>query len=153
MARKVEILPATAGHIPAIVANLREEDRIELSHYRISPTATLVTSLDASEKAWTGLIDGEPVCMFGLGRGEFLLGEMRPWLVGTVAMEKHAVTFLRKCKGVVAEMLDISPSLGNYVWEGNRRSMQWLKWLGFSIGDELVLPHAKFYRFEMKKEG
>jgi hypothetical protein len=150
------IVPATAEHIPAIAADLREADREELRAVGcMDPLDCMFHGLAHSEKAWTGLIDEEPVCMFGAVPASILGNVGRPWMVGTNRLDKHPLVFLRRCKreGCLGEMRERFDVLTNYVDVRNTRAIEWLMWLGFDVRFEPVRigPYKMpFLRFEMR---
>lgn len=147
-----EIIPATLEHAASIAANIREADREELRLLGWEPGRVLRLSLAASFIAWTGTVNGVPICMFGVAPGGFI-GEGRPWMIGARDLDRHAMIFLRRCKGQVEEMLSITSLMVNYVHTENRRAIQWLRWLGFEI--EEAQPYgpfeAPFHRFTMRR--
>ena len=148
-----EIVPATAEHIAPIAYHVREADREEFWAATYSlPVDVMRRGLRVSDKAWTGLIDDVPVCMFGVASAGLLGGVGRPWMVGTDHLDRHALLFLKRCRKVVAEMVALFPILENYVDSRNVRAIMWLKWLGFKMYDAapvgvLGIP---FIRFEMR---
>lgn len=155
MARNIpEIIPAAADHIPVIGKMVRTEDRRELEALDMSPDLALRVSLRSALAAWTGTIDGVPVCMFGVSPGE--LGEGRPWMIGTEKLDEPlvAVIFLRRCRGQVARMLELAPVLANYVSVENVRAIQWLRWLGFTIAPSVPWGRRRqpFHRFELRRK-
>ncbi len=130
----VEVVPALAEHIPAIAAAMRAADRQEVAAASgRSPGAALHCSLRVSIEAWTGLIDGRPVCMFGLGCPSLLGGVGVPWLLGTDQLKRHQMAFLRRNRAVVARWAARYPRLINFVDARNLTSIRWLRWLGFVI--------------------
>lgn len=149
----VEIREATVDDIPALAAGMRQADRdeVEASHGHNAEEA-LTSSFAWSSRAWTGLINGEPVCMFGVGPISVLAGRGAPWMLGTTLVERWPRTFLRRCRPCVAAMLAVYPWLENYVDERNTLSQKWLAWLGFTLAAEPVTltNGARFRHFEMK---
>lgn len=149
-----EIVTATVEHIEPIAADIREADRAELwAAALISSEAAMRDGLRISDFAYTGLIDGEPVCMFGVSPASLIGGVGRPWMVGTSSLDRHAMIFLRRCRGIVGQMQGIYPLLENYVDCRNVKAIAWLKWLGFQF-DEPVLTGAfnlPFRRFERRR--
>lgn len=143
------IVPAEYEHITAIADNIRDADRQELCDFcQLNPTEAIEQSFFAAKRSWTGLVDGVPVCMFGVTQGEGTLGI--PWLITTKDIEQHSVIFLRRCKPVVHEMMQGFRRLENYVSPGNILAITWLKWLGFTFGREeevgpLSKPFIKFW--------
>lgn len=150
---RAEIREATADDIPALAAAMRQADReeVDAAHGHTAEEA-LAASLAGSTRAWTGLVDGEPVCMFGVGPISVLAGRGAPWMLGTDRLERCPRTFLRRSRTCVAAMLAVYPWLENYVAEKNTVSIAWLRWLGFTLAEEPVtLPNgSQFRHFEMK---
>lgn len=119
---------------------MRRADREEvLASSGHQPEESLVYSLKVSTAAWTGLIDDEPVCMFGVAPISVLAGRGAAWMLGTDTLERWPRTFLRRCRPCVEVMQAVYPKLENYVADGNALSKAWLKWLGFTLADSVVL--------------
>ena len=152
---KTGIIAADAGHIPAIAANMRKADREELgAAWCMTPLECMINGLAHSDRAWTGLIDGTPVCMFGCVPASILGNAGRPWMVATKLLDEHPLAFLRRCRGCVAQMRERFEVLENYVDMRNTRAIEWLAWLGFSFRKrpELIGPYGMpFLKFEMRK--
>jgi len=131
---RIEVVPAIAGHIAPIAAHMRQADRDEVWASSLNePETALSASLAASPLAWTGLVDGIPVCMFGAAAAAMLASRGCPWLLGTAAVEDHAVAFLRRNRAQVRLMLEVFGTLANHVDSRNTVSRRWLEWLGFTI--------------------
>jgi hypothetical protein len=146
------IVNAMPCHIPFIAGSIREADKSELwAAACLSPEAALWKSLSSSSMAWTGLYDSLPVCMFGVASGSELAGVGLPWMIGTQELDRLAITFLRRNKSKIQEMLDIYPRLMNYVDDRNKKAIRWLKWLGFIIGEPVPFGpfNMPFRPFEM----
>lgn len=149
----VKIVPATLDHIVEINKKVRREDRNELW------VAAMQTPLDAMQmgiecgKTMTGLVDGEPVVMWGVVEDSLMLKTGMPWMLATTELESHAMQFLRRCKKHVMEMLREYGTLENYVDARNIRAIQWLKWLGFTVSDKAE-PYGvfglPFHKFNME---
>ena len=151
---KVEIIPAMQEHIAHIAANVRDADQQEMFDYLLmSPKEALERSYAVSKLSWTGLIDDEPVAMFGVAPASFLSDTGLPWLIGTDKIEKHQITFLRKCKPYVQKMNDVYPKLQNHVAEYNVKAIRWLAWLGFSFDkpEPMGLFKKPFIKFSMER--
>jgi hypothetical protein len=142
-----DVVNAEARHLTHIVANIRAADGDELrALYQLEPDQVLSQSFQVSRLAWTGRINGVPVCMFGVAKADDLPGNVgRPWLIGTEELERHSMAFLRRCGGYVGLMSICFDRLENYVDLRNRVAVQWLTWLGFRF-DEPV-PGERFVRF------
>ena len=137
-----------------IAVRARQADVDELwAAARTSPFVSLLRGIQNSPECWTGSIDGEPVCMFGVAAQSILTGYGVPWMVGTSAIDRHSKAFLKGSKFVVEGMLHKWSHLENWVDARNVRAIRWLKYLGFTVHPplpygELGLP---FHCFEMER--
>jgi len=147
------IVPAHYDHLFWLASNIRKADRDEVGALGMGPYRALADSLARSIVAWTGLVDDRPVCMWGVTPMDILLGIGSPWLLGADDLPKYAMTFLRLNKGYVANMLELFPTLVNFVDVRNELSIKWLKWLGFEFDSEPVaygVWKRPFLRFSME---
>jgi hypothetical protein len=152
-AHSYQVVPASIDHIESMLPHIREADIVELwAANRVTPEDALLIGIGISTEAWTGLIDGKPVCIFGVAPASMLGGIGVPWMVGTADIDKHAKAFLRRCKSYVKQMLRLYNYLVNYVDSRNTRAIAWLRWLGFTIYDAAPygFDQAPFHRFEMR---
>lgn len=151
----VSIIPATHDHIAAIGKMVRAADRDELrASTNHSPEEAMEAGLAYSDQAMTGLIDGVPVCMWGVVRESLVMNMGVPWMVATSLLDKNAATFLRHCKGPVLAMLGDYDTLINHVDARNVKAIRWLKWLGFKVEREPVeygVEKLPFHRFSMSR--
>lgn len=150
----VEIIPATLEHVDEIAGCLREADKREAeASTLLSIRRALRCSLLSSKKAWAGFIDGEMVALFGVASASLAGGKGVPWLVGTDLIEKHSITFLRKNRKMLPEIMDGFSVLENWVDARNDLVIRWLKWLGFTMDEPA--PHGPhgilFRRFELRR--
>jgi hypothetical protein len=144
-----EIVTAEKWHIPLIAAQVRDADRDEFLALSMTPEEVLNQSFNLSHLAWTGLIDGVPVCMYGVVKASLLGNVGRPWMVGTTLLDIHQVVFLRRCRASLETMKMCFEKLENYVDARNVKAIQWLKWLGFSFSEPeslgpLNMPFIRF---------
>lgn len=130
---------------------MRQADRDEvLAASGRSPADALIFSLRKSSHAWTAMIDGVPEVMFGVGDLNVLAGVGAPWLLGTDAVERHYVAFLRCSVGFRDQLLRRYSTLRNFVDARNRASIRWLRWLGFTLSDPVTLRGHEFRLFELR---
>lgn len=144
---KIEIRPADESDVAAIVADIRESDAVEMRLLGTDPESALLEGLRTSQWARTGLVDGVPVCMFGVLCENYLLGRGVPWMLSANGIERVKRRFIVECRSVVAEMRATHPVLGNIVHAENVRAIQWLKWLGFDFYRDIELNGATFKVF------
>lgn len=150
------IEPATAEHVLSVARTLRAQDLFEISAASDKdPVAVVVNSFKGSRDTWVGLADGVPVCLIGVYSPALLADYAHPWFYGSRTMKGHEIAFLRRCRPVVSALASTYGDLRNWVDVRNTPAIQWLRWLGFEVSDEVVrfprLP-GKFhpYRYGSK---
>ncbi len=130
----IEVVTATLEHARRMASRTRRADREEVwASHGVGAREALALSLMASREAWTGLVNGEPACMFGVTPYPAEKGVGVPWMIGTDLVERHAAAFLRRNRSYVRHMLGVFPKLRNHVDARNEMSIRWLRWLGFTI--------------------
>ena len=150
MTLNYKIVPAEVSYLLPIAANMRPADRREVwASHRDTPYEALSRSLGASERAWAAIVDGQPVVVWGVARGGCVFSRKGvPWLLGTVALEKYWLEFLKQSRPWVDLMRDGYDLLENYVHGENHLSIKWLRWCGFQVSREETTIHGEtFYRF------
>jgi hypothetical protein len=149
------VVEATLEHAQRMAPNLRAADIEEVwASAQLEADQALYRGVSCSSHAWTGLVDGEPVCIFGVVPVSFMSGIGVPWMLGTDLVEEHATAFLRRNRRYVKQMTQAYNHLVNYVDDRNVKAIAWLEWLGFTMSEPqqfgaLGLP---FRRFEMRTE-
>lgn len=130
------IVAAQIEHVQMMAPLVREADRVELRDgWNVTPFDALADGIEHSTSAWTGFVDNDPVCMFGVAPVSLLGGVGVPWMIGTDAVVRHQVRFLRESRPCVDRMRSLYDSLVNYVDDRNTVSHRWLRWLGFTLED------------------
>lgn len=148
------MVPAEAEHIDDLLAwGIRQADIDECwAASRMTPEEAMREGMKVSS-AWTGLLYGIPVCMFGVTPVSLLSGTGAPWMIGTNYINRHPKAFLVGSKVVIRGMLAQFEHLFNFVDARNKQAVKWLKWLGFTIYDPV--PYGPFNRlfhpFEMRR--
>lgn len=150
---EIAILPATLAHAEAIAPRLREADAFEVRAMSGAPPLTaLRRGLMLSSEAWTGTVDGRPVCLFGVAPRSLLSDVAAPWLLGTDEIASHAWAFLRRNRAVLARWRAQYRRLENLVWADNDAAIRWLDWLGFTLGELLEINGVIWRPFAMECE-
>jgi hypothetical protein len=103
--------------------------------------------LKVSIEAWTGLIDGEVVCVWGLISPTVLSNKGYLWLLTTDLVDKHPFTFVRHSQIIIRDLMKNLEYIEGHVMTNSDRSIRWLKWLGFRMTGE---RHGEWTRFEMR---
>lgn len=147
---KAGIVPAQAEHIPVITAKARQADIDELwAQGRTTPAQCMELGLRLSVSPMTGLIDDEPVLMFGATPYSILAGQGVAWMVGSTELDRLAVqkALLRHSRAGLDLLQTQFPLLFNHVDDRNDAAKRWLAWLGFSFGEpEPFGPDARLFR-------
>lgn len=142
------IIDAQAWHIKSIADRMRSADRDELAALGYAPEVAMRVSLGGEGEAWTGMIDGVPVCMFGVNSSSALTPHRGlPWMMGTESLDRHAILFLKRCKAQVDRMQSLFPLLENWIAVSNVVAVTWLEWLGFSLHETKMVGSMEFIRF------
>lgn len=131
------LVATTADHLIHIADNLRDEDVAELAAKGPgSSDEKLANAVDLSESVWTLMLHGVPVAVMGLAvdnAGRF----GSPWLLGTREIDDHPRAFVRVTRDLLRAQLHRVPYFINMVYSGSKRSIRFLKAVGFTIGDPM----------------
>jgi hypothetical protein len=155
VAANVEIVAPQIGDVDYIADNMRDADRIEVRAIaNLSPKQALERSL-YSEVAYTVVVNDEPCCMFGFARASALSDVGVPWLLGTELVNSIPVKFLRESKRIVDDFMRSGKyaKLENWIDSENEVSLRWLKWLGFTVRDDVTLVRGGRTFYYFNKEG
>lgn len=151
------IRPAEQADIGVIAASLRPADAAELwASNRTTGAECMAFGLRFSDQAWTGTIDGEPVCMFGAVPASLLGGVGVPWMVGTTELDmlRAQKALLRESRAALDAMLARYDVLENLVDDRNKAAHRWLRWLGFTVDDKTIQhgpDRLAFRRFKIRR--
>ena len=145
------VVPAHPDHIFYLANHMAEDDCRECEAGGFGPYRALKDSLDMSVAAWTGMVGDMPVVMFGVTPWNGILsGKGSPWLLGTDELKNHKIYFLKRNREFLEKMQVLFPELSGVVDIRHRRGIRWLRWLGFTVGPDILGlgPCAMpFYRF------
>lgn len=130
---KVEIVPARMEHLIHVVENLREEDA-RIGAVVAEPLEKIMAQEYAkSILTYTGMLDDEPIVIWGVRTVGVLSDEAYLWLAGTEKIKQHPITFLRHSRSAVEELRRIYRQMYGIVWADFDFSIKWLNWLGFQV--------------------
>lgn len=131
---KYEVVTATPEHAAELIANMRQEDTLEVwAMSGQTPEEAVTSCMEKSEEVWASLADGKVLCLFGTARVTFLGDLVCPWMLSTKALPKHARHFVRGSKVVIAYWKERHTHLVNAVDVRYKFAIRWLSWLGFTI--------------------
>lgn len=124
--------PLQDGDVEALLKGMRACDREEVrAMVGDGYEDWLRETIPQSELLWAGMYGGE----FGsiLGASEIEPGIGSPWLLATDVADKNPAAVLECGMTYVPKMLERFPRLFNYVDARNKKSIRWLKRIGFTI--------------------
>ncbi len=131
---KVTIREATIDDARYIGAHLRDDDRREIEALGMNPVYATEMSFLGSDEAYTGSVDGVPTMIFGVG-GTPLSDEASVWALGTPLCEKVPLIMVRFGRKAVRSFLQDYPVLTNHCDSRYKKTIKWLKLLGFQVGE------------------
>ena len=97
---------------------------------------------------WTGYIDGDLVCIWGLIPPSLLSEQAYLWLYTTEELKGHEFLFIRRSQLAVEAMLEQWPTIVGHAVVDNTRAIKWLKWLGATFGE----PQGKLIPFIIRRK-
>lgn len=122
---------AVPGHARIVVRNMRVRDLEEVQCGWGNPENAIQEAIAASpDFARTAFWELEPIAIFGMRRLTVMGASAEVWCFGTQAIARHRTAFLRASKCVVRQMLELNPTLTNYVDAHDNEAIKWLCWLG-----------------------
>lgn len=85
-------------------------------------------------EVYTGYVDGEFVCCWGLIPPSWLSSQAYLWMWAPDEM-KHQFTFIRQSQIQVRRMLEVYDTIVGECITTNRSAQRWLRWLGAEFGN------------------
>lgn len=139
---KYGIRDATIYDVEYLSDKLRDIDLREIDAVSgCSPKAALRSGLRLSDFCKVGTVDGRPVCIYGVRKASSLMAVGYIWMLGTDDVDKHAMKFARECDIQVSEMMKGYEVVYNHCLAESKKTIRWLKWLGFVFEDPK--PHGR----------
>jgi hypothetical protein len=139
---KVVERPPEPGDVDALLADMRQADRDEVAamfgaeHIREAIETGIARSTPA---CWTLTIDGQVLCVGGVAPVSLLGGEGAPWMLATRLFERNRGALIRVAPSYIARMLAAFPHLLNVVDARNTKAIAWLRRVGFTILDPIIV--------------
>jgi hypothetical protein len=139
----IEIVRYRPEHGEYVASHMRHMDRKEIYYMSaIGPGPAVACTVAHAVAAWAALVDGVPVCIFGITRATRLSDIGVPWLLGTDALDDHGMALAVNSRKYFRRMVDCFPKMENHVLAENDRVVRWLRWLGFDM--EEPAPYGAF---------
>jgi hypothetical protein len=148
----ITIRHATREDARQIADKLRQADKREVfASCGLVPERALDISVRLCPEPLLGIINGEPVSIWGVNPGSLATGHGIPWMLGTDKLDRYAKHWLPVARRALNYSANGYNILENYVDVRNRKSVRWLKWMGFEFDEARPYGHLglPFYRFTM----
>lgn len=149
----VEIRGVAPGDVEHVAAHMRRADVAEVQAAGHEPLAALRESVARSAQAWTATVGGDPAAIFGVAPlGSALDPRGAPWLLGTDAVPRSRRALAVLTPRYIRAMLGEYPHLINLVHAPNTVAVEWLRHVGFTLGQTVSHPATgePFIVFEMR---
>ncbi|WP_277964589.1 hypothetical protein [Pseudomonas sp. RIT-To-2] len=146
-----ELVPVERRHVLALLADLRQADRVELESIRgWSAAQELEYALASTEHSGACIYQGKVLAIYGDTAHDETYG--LPWMASSTWLERYPRVFLAECADVVAGMRSRHRQLINFADVRNQLAVRWLKWLGFNFLAPIPYGAAgePFYPFTME---
>lgn len=152
----IDFVKPTEEALVIIARGMREADKKEVwASHNLTPLEALKHGVETSQHSAVVVGDGKPFAVLGLTYMSLLGGTGSPWLLATDDADSYRREFILQSKAIIDEMLHICPRLCNMVHVENKKSILWLKRIGFTMCEpEIYGPEKElFHKFYMVKEG
>lgn len=139
-----------------MAAMMRPVDRLEASAMSGGGPlpAVMIHMQTRSSGGKAAYYNGGLLCCWGRVNGTALTGECNPWMVATDLIESRAARreLIARTRKECRKLLRGFRRGWNMVYEGNKRTIRWLKWAGFEFtGEQVERGGLKFLVFEIKE--
>ncbi len=140
---RVEIVPATAAHAIRLWNNLRHDQLEDVSG---GSERSVVEQIQKSVASFCGLLDGEPVVIWGVLMPSLLGGTGVLWALTSNKINECPLVFVRRSKIELDRLRGQFKELTGFVATEYETSAKWLRWLGFTLS-----PNYTFHGRNVRK--
>ena len=135
MAVKIERANHKTKHFAALAAAMRDDDKREaLAMLGMDGAPALFLSMYCSREMYTAETDdGTPLCAWGVCTAN---GLNLIWFIASREIEQHKRELLTLTRGEFDALLEKYGRLENLVDARSKKSLRFIKWLGFTINQE-----------------
>lgn len=135
MAVKIERANHKTKHFAALAAAMRDDDRREaLAMLGMGGAPALFVSMYCSREMYTAETDdGMPLCAWGVCTAN---GLNLIWFIASREIEQHKRELLTLTRGEFDALLEKYGRLENLVDARSKKSLRFIKWLGFTVNPE-----------------
>lgn len=142
----IEFSAATVADARLLAEQMRDCDRREvLASGAKSVEQAVIQSVQMSLQSYAFWCDGHLICIAGVSSKSLLCGVGVPWALGTDLMDQMPRQVLHYSPRMLAVMMCEFSELVNWVHAENKRSIRWLKWLGFTVQPAQQLKNGEWF--------
>lgn len=116
----------------------------EFSGERIE--AAMRIAIYSDDRPWTGLIDGNPVCMFGCYPESLVTGSVFVWLLGSRALRNYPILLTKYAMPILRHLTQDYDEIITMVDRRNLIAVRFAEWLGFRDRDTIRPGLTGVYR-------
>lgn len=145
-----KIAPITPDMVVPFLAGMAAFDRADLDvASRGVPADAIFGAARNSVHTFAGLDDDIPIFMGGVMPAG--LGAGHVWMLGAEGIARAKKFYLRATRAEVAYMSTMFPVLHTTVDDRYTRSLRWLDWLGFTIGNPFEWESRTVRHVELRR--
>ncbi len=112
----------------------------------------LSAAVKDSIMSWCGLVDEQVVAIWGIYGTNLIAGEYALWMLTTNEADKHPLVLARHSKRILSSLLEMTPMIHGFVSCDYKRSIRWIKWLGFELGPAQKWEKGYVRKFKMERK-
>ena len=131
-----EVSAVTPEIIADFLPAMGNAERADLE--RIGGASVLQNAVALSVHSFAGVVDGVPAFVGGVVAADDA-ETGRVWMMATPAVDRAKKFYLRETRRQVGLMLEMFNRLETKVSVEYPRSLRWLEWLGFKIGEAVEM--------------
>lgn len=140
MGSVAHVRDARPEDVEHVFLSMRQADWDELSAVHIDPPLEILQqSVSMSVQCKVGVVNGDVVCIFGVGEYPKAPHIGIPWLIGTHYLDRHSRVFARVSRPVLQMLWGDYTRMVNMVDDRNTKAKRWLQWLGFRLAEPVPI--------------
>lgn len=144
---KVIIISAALEDVLELVPNLRQDDINELEALGSNPQQSLLRGFIYSEECYAVKFQNKTIGLFGVSKFNMPKGFGSIWFLGSDECTHHPMTFVKQGIQYVNKWLQEYDVLLNAVDIRNTKHIEWIKRIGLSLSNPLIINGYQFLQF------
>lgn len=149
-----ELRRATVGDVIDVCTRATNEcvsSNMDLLH--MEPLDAAARLAVASREPTTWVVNGEPICVFGVASYAALSTTGYPWIYWTASMSEHKAHFIRRCRQWTEYNLEEWERLEAFVDPNDQSAVKWMRFMGFTLDEpEPLGPDGElFHRAHLER--